>query len=99
MSATGQINTDPTAIMRRFTVAQDSRVSLSRTVRQARKATRYRPSTLVTRRDPSIMHPFKVMGSSWEMDMMTSNADAPDDCRRQHSFSAGGAVRISDMHK
>jgi hypothetical protein len=99
MSATGKSNADTSSVLRLFTAQQDSRITLSRSVKQVRKATRYRASTVVTTHNPSIMRPL-CFGSSWEMNMDGGGSDAGL-CgdRSQHSFKAGGAVRISDMHK
>lgn len=76
----------------------DAQFRVVTTVRSVRKATRYRPSTVVVRRDPTIVHPV-VLKSVWYMDMMTSNNDAPSGDKRTRSVHAGGALRLSDLHK
>lgn len=98
MSESYESNTDNlAAFLVSHLEAQHKNVTTFRTVR---KATRYRASTVVTRRDNSIMHARRPLGSSWEMDMMSSRSDAGlcgDHATR--SVVAGGQVRLSDLHK
>lgn len=75
------------------------------TVRSIRKATRYRPSTLVTRRDTTIMHPQKPLCSGWAMDMAVvaqedrSEAHRVQPKLRSNTVTPGGQLRLSDCHK
>lgn len=98
MSESYQSNTDNlTAFLVGHLDAQHHTVT---TFTKARKATRSRPSTLVTRIDTSIIHARKPLGSSWEMDMMRNgSSDSLCGDHRTRSVQAGGQLRLSDLHK
>lgn len=56
MSEYGHVVNDSAAVLRLYARQNDDRTVIKSTVVHARKATRTRPSSIVRRVDPSIMH-------------------------------------------
>lgn len=103
MSATGTVNDSAAAVMRRFTATRDERAVLSSVVTHARKATRYRASTVVTRKVAPLpasewkrCHRAMVTDAS---EAWASTADTDGHNAGTQVVRPGGRIRLSDMHR
>lgn len=111
MSEYGHVNNDPATIMRLFTSRNDERQALSTKTRPYRKATRSRASTVVVRRDSTIVHPPITdqhvlnlrqdgMGCAPQVggDEVTGGSTRPAKARIV-VVRPGGATRLGDYHR
>ena len=101
MSETGHVNDDPQAVLRLWARQHDERTVLSNRVVSPRKATRTRASSVVTRRDPSIMRPMREREA-----MIRDSSEAWASTHATIGYGEkvtvvrpGGRARLTDFHR